>query len=114
MQELLSKTKKVNKDNQIDLFSGYLKCADCDKELTIRKSKNQVYYYCSSYVRKKECTSHSINKIKLEELVKQEMFKKMKSVNLNRKILSDIIDNIYVKENKEIEIKFKEGKNENG
>ena len=32
----------------------------------------------------------------------------------NKKILSDIIDNIYVKENKEIEIKFKERKNENG
>ncbi len=27
------------KDNQIDLFSGYLKCADCGKELTIRKIK---------------------------------------------------------------------------
>ncbi len=112
VQELLSKTKRVNKDNQIDLFSGYLKCADCGKELTIRKSKNQVYYYCSSYVRNKECTSHSINKIKLEELVKKEISKKIE--NLNRKILSDIIENIYVKENKEIEIKFKERKNENG
>jgi len=114
VQELLSKTKRVNKYNQIDLFSGYLKCADCDKELTIRKSKNQVYYYCSSYVRNKECTSHSINKIKLEELVKKEIFKKKKIENLNRKILSDIIEDIYVKENKEIEIKFKERKNENG
>lgn len=115
VQELLSKTKRVNRDNQIDLFSGYLKCADCGKELTIRKSKNQVYYYCSSYVRNKECTSHSINKIKLEELVKKEIFKKNEGIDkLSRKILSDMIENIYIKENKGIEIKFKERKNVNG
>lgn len=108
VQVLLKKTTRVNKDNQIDLFSGYLKCADCGKELTIRKSKNLIYYYCSYYVRNKECTSHSINKVKLEELVKKEISKKKKVEDLNRSLISDMIDNIYVKENKQIDIKFKE------
>jgi len=81
--------------------------------MTIRKSKNQVYYYCSSYIRDKDCKSHSINKMKLEELVKNEIFKKTKVENLNRKTLSDMIDNIYVKENKEIKINFKERTDKN-
>ncbi len=49
---------------------------------------------------------------KIRRIGKKEISKKIE--NLNRKILSDIIENIYVKENKEIEIKFKERKNENG
>ena len=59
---------KANKNNEIDLFSGYLKCSHCGKHVVVRKSKNQVYYYCSSYIKDKSCEKYSINKNKLEQI----------------------------------------------
>ena len=48
----------------------------CGNHLIIRKSKNQIYYYCSSYLKDKSCLKYSINKMKLEQIVKDEIIKK--------------------------------------
>ena len=60
---------RVNKENKYDIFAGHLKCNDCGNTLTIKKSKNYQYYYCTSFLKEKNCTNHAINKKKLEEIV---------------------------------------------
>lgn len=57
--------KKEGYKNNNDIFSGYLKCADCGKSLIIKKSKNYEYYYCSSFIRNGSCSNHSIKKEQL-------------------------------------------------
>lgn len=48
-----------------------------------KKGRSKIYYYCSSYVRNKTCTSHGI---------KEEY---------------ELIDNVYIEENGGIKIKFR-------
>ena len=108
VQKILDRKIKVNKNNEIDLFSGYLKCFHCGEHLIIRKSKNQVYYYCSSYIKNKSCLKYSINKKKLEKLV-IEKFNNSLSLefdNLNREILNKNIDMIYVVDKDNIKVQF--------
>ena len=107
VQKLLDRKVKANKDNEIDLFSGYLKCSHCGNHLIIRKSKNQVYYYCSSYLKDKKCLKYSINKKKLEQTVKDEINERFNIEQLDRKILNELIDMIYVIDKNNIRIEFK-------
>ena len=68
VQDIIKHSVKVNSNNEYDIFSGYLKCAECDSNLTIRKSKEYTYYACSSHVRKRGCNNkHTIRKDFLEE-----------------------------------------------
>lgn len=70
VQDIIKHSVKVNSNNEYDIFSGYLKCAECDSNLTIRKSKEYTYYACSSHVRKRGCNNkHTIRKGFLEEKV---------------------------------------------
>ena len=107
VQKLLDRKVKSNKNNEIDLFSGYLKCSHCGNHLVIRKSKKQVYYYCSSYIKDKRCLKYSINKKKLEQMVKDEIIKNFDIEELNRKILNELIDMIYIIDKSNIKIVFK-------
>ena len=57
VQDIIKHSAKVNSNNEYDIFSGYLKCKECESNLTIRKSKEYTYYACSSYVRKRGCNN---------------------------------------------------------
>ena len=43
VQDIIKHSVKVNSNNEYDIFSGYLKCAECDSNLTIRKSKEYIH-----------------------------------------------------------------------
>ena len=107
VQQILNRKTKVNKNDDIDLFSGYLKCSHCGSNLIIKKSKNQIYYYCSSYIKYKSCLKYSINKKKLEQMVKDEIIKKINIEQLDRKVLNELIDMIYIIDKNNIKIEFK-------
>lgn len=107
VQQILNRKVKVNKNNEIDLFAGYLKCSHCGSSLTIKKSKEQIYYYCSSYIRDKNCLKYSVNKKKLQQLVKDEITKKYNIEELDRKLLNELIDMIYIIDKNNIKIEFK-------
>lgn len=79
----------------------------CGNHLIIRKSKNQVYYYCSSYLKDKSCLKYSINKKKLEQTVKDEINKRFNIEQLDRKTLKELIDMIYVIDKNNIKIEYK-------
>lgn len=107
VQQILNRKTKVNKNDDIDLFSGYLKCSHCGSGLIIKKSKNQIYYYCSSYIKDKSCLKYSINKKKLEQMVKDELIKNFDIEQLDRKVLNELIDMIYIIDKNNIKIEFK-------
>ena len=91
-------------------FSGYLKCKECESNLTIRKRKEYTYYACSSYVRKRGCNNkHTIRKDILEEKVITEINNKQdtKIDKLNRKYIFDLINMIYLNKDGSIKIEFK-------
>ena len=69
VQRLLQKdTRTSPKNDTLYLFSGFLRCADCEKAMIRSEVKKYVYYYCSTYKRryKKACTKHSIQHNRLE------------------------------------------------
>lgn len=107
VQQILNRKIKVNKNDDIDLFSGYLKCSHCGSNLTIKKIKNQIYYYCGSYIKDKSCLKYSINKKNLEQKVKDEIMKNYDIEQLDRKTLNELIDMIYVIDKNNIKIGLK-------
>ena len=103
--------RKEGYKNNNDIFSGYLKCADCGKSLIIKKIKNYEYYYCSSFIRNGSCSNHSLKKEKLicEVLQKfNNIYKYRNLKELDKNILDKLIEKIIVYENKKLEIIFKE------
>ncbi len=110
VQEIIEKNKCARSNKEKDLFYRFLKCSDCEGSFTLRKVKNYEYYHCTSYVRNDSCTSHSIRKDKLAEIVLEELNKRFKrnSINtLTRDILLKNIDSIIIFQNGEINVKFK-------
>ena len=108
VQDIIKHSVKVNSNNEYDIFSGYLKCAECDSNLTIRKSKEYTYYACSSHVR--GCNNkHTIRKDFLEEKVITEINNRQdtKIDKLNRKYIFDLINMIYLNQDGSIKIEFK-------
>ena len=93
---------RINKDNKLDLFSGYLKCKDCNNTLTIRKAKSHEYYYCTSYIKKKGCTKHSICKSKLTNIVLEVINKQIEMLINIEKEITNILNNSSI--NYDIEI----------
>lgn len=71
-QELLKhRTRQLDFESEIGLFSGYIKCGDCKRSFAKIKRKNQTYYVCGSYKRysKKICSSHEVAESTLERLI---------------------------------------------
>lgn len=110
VQEIIEKNKCARSNEEKDLFYRFLKCSDCGESFTLRRVKNYEYYHCTSYVRNGSCTSHSIRKDKLVELVIEEInkkFKRNKIDTLTRDILLKNIDSIIIFQNGKINVKFK-------
>ena len=110
VQEILNKNKSARNNKEKDLFYSFLKCADCGSSFTLRKVKNYEYYHCTSYVRNSSCTSHSIRKDRLIELVIEELnkkFKRNKIDTLTRDILLKNIESIIIFQNGEVQVKLK-------
>ena len=110
VQDIIKHSVKVNSNNEYNIISGYLKCAECDSNLTIRKSKEYTYYACSSHVRKRGCNNkHTIRKDFLEEKVITEINNRQdtKIDKLNRKYIFDLINMIYLNQDGSIKIEFK-------
>lgn len=110
VQEIIEKNKCARSNKEKDLFYRFLKCSDCGESFTLRRVKNYEYYHCTSYVRNGSCTSHSIRKDKLVELVIEELnkkFKRNKIDTLTRDILLKNIDNIIIFQNGKINIEFR-------
>ena len=89
-QELSRKDTKVSqKTNELSIWAGFLKCADCGRAMNKKSSTNKSgnkyeYYICSTYRKKsnKLCTKHTIKEKLLEKAVIQ-------AINLHIDLLID-------------------------
>lgn len=97
VQEILyERCIRVNKNDKYDTLVGHIRCNECGNGFTIKSAKGHDYYYCSSYLRKKNCTSHSYKKEELESNI-------IKIINNFREVVKDIDEKItLVLEQKEI------------
>jgi len=102
---IYNRDTRIKENKKYDVFSGHLKCADCQNTLTLKKGKRSEYYYCTSYLRAKECTKHSISKSKLEEIV-------VSIINTKIELILDIDNAInYITKNSEINYDYEILKN---
>lgn len=109
-QELSRRDTKVSqKTNELSIWAGLLKCADCKRAMNKKSSTNKSgskyeYYICSTYRKKSNnlCTKHTIKEELLEKAVLQ-------ALNLHIDLLIDTEEII-----KQInESSFQNTKNEN-
>ena len=90
-QELSRRDTKVSqKTNELSIWAGFLKCADCKRAMNKKSSTNKSgskyeYYICSTYRKKSNnlCTKHSIKVKNLSQAV-------LKAINLHIDLLTDI------------------------
>lgn len=76
-----------DKDEAINLFTGFLKCADCGGGFLNKKKKYSQYLCTNNYLYgSKFCTSHRINEEQLKEIIldKLELMKKCIEKSLNK------------------------------
>lgn len=109
---MYNRSRKVQKDLTFDIFSGFLKYNDCKENMILKKytknNKTYHYYDCFTYYRKKECSSKRINNSKLvEKTIKVLNENNIMTNKISHKYIIKYIDDIFVKENNEIDIKLK-------
>jgi len=71
VQKCMDSRKKVRGTGELQLFAGFIKCADCGYALAYARRYGTEYYSCGLYRRKglDRCTQHYINKQVLIEVV---------------------------------------------
>ncbi|MCD7947263.1 MAG: recombinase family protein [Oscillospiraceae bacterium] len=62
-------TRTAPGQKEVYLFSGFIRCADCDKAMRRKTARNIAYYYCRTFTDKKTCTKHSIREDTLYRVV---------------------------------------------
>jgi site-specific DNA recombinase len=71
VQKCLDSRKRVLRSNEMQLFAGFIKCADCGYALAYARRYGTEYYSCGLYRRKglDHCTQHYMNKQVLAKVV---------------------------------------------
>jgi DNA invertase Pin-like site-specific DNA recombinase len=95
-------TTRTNKRGSFDVLSDFIKCSDCRGKIILKNGKNKSYYYCTNYFNK-NCTSHSIEKNKLEKMILEEL----KIDKITRNYLYEKINVVYINNDKTINIEYK-------
>ena len=85
VQELRKHTRKPQRNDEINPFSGMVYCADCGKKMYLCRSRSfsddQEHLKCSSYsMDKDECSAHYIRTVVLKEIVLNELNKLLTDV----------------------------------
>ena len=89
----LSKNKNLQSKSSNYLLKGFIKCYECQHQITISKIGNNSYTSCAyyrKYSKYKLCTPHTINYNLLEQAVLKEISKYLKS-NINKVYLKEIL-----------------------
>ena len=70
---IYNRNLKTNAKGNLDKYNGFIKCSDCEcnmyKMSRTIKGKKQIYYYCGTYIRNKDCTGHYILEKDVDEAV---------------------------------------------
>lgn len=70
---LYNRNVKTNKKGNLYKYTGFIKCPDCGSNMhrltRTKKGVKQVYYYCATYLKTKNCTGHYILEKEVDEVV---------------------------------------------
>ena len=94
-QSLLNRrTRNLDLNSNVSIFSGFLKCGDCDRALAkkntvSRNDKKTVNYYCGTYVRsgKNYCTPHTIPYAVIERIILDDLRVILQSIDDMQEII---------------------------
>lgn len=97
--------KTANNQRKTYLFSGFLKCADCQKGMHRQTTGKYVYYSCKTYKTQSKlvCTKHSIREDELTQAVTDAINMQISLIE-NKKQLIEEIQNAPVTKNRVIKI----------
>ena len=66
-------TRTAPSQDQVDVFSGLVRCGDCGQNMIRRcsskKDKKYYYYHCSTYKNGDGCFPHMISSVKLQDMI---------------------------------------------
>lgn len=86
---------RVNKKGIYYKYTGFIKCPDCGNNLyrmsRVKKQQEQVYYYCSSYIKTKQCSKHYILEKELDEIVLECINKHIELINELENKINDVV-----------------------
>jgi DNA invertase Pin-like site-specific DNA recombinase len=90
-QELMQRdTRTAPQSGNLYTFSGFLRCADCEKSMGRRVSKNLVYYACRTHTTTGLCSRHSIRHDKLEAIVLETIKKQIALIDGIAELIDEI------------------------
>jgi DNA invertase Pin-like site-specific DNA recombinase len=90
---------KVNRQSEVDSFSGLLFCGDCGTRMSVHREKNRprIYYTCEGYRSRRErfdqCTTHCINKKIVEAVVLDDLLRVTSEARNNREKFIELCKN---------------------
>ena len=94
---LLLDTRTAPESEQVDIFSGLIRCGDCGQNMVRRcsnkKGKKYYYYHCTTYKNGRGCTAHLISVDKLYEYVLWQIQDQIEKLAVAEKVMK-AADNI--------------------
>lgn len=82
-------TRTAPNKTHVCLFSGYLRCADCQKTMRRKASKNFVYYSCRTKIDKGFCSNHTIREDKLTQAV-------LEAIQVQINLVESLVDTLNI------------------
>ncbi|MBE6160704.1 MAG: recombinase family protein [Firmicutes bacterium] len=106
---IYNRNSRVSSNGKFYKYTGYLKCADCNSTMKkfSRPNSNSIFFYCSTYIKNKECHKHYITENDLDNTLLEIINKYIEVItNLSEKINNNISMSYmeYEKENKEFKL----------
>lgn len=105
--QITKNTRALDFDQNVGLFAGFIKCADCGRAMVKTRRGERLYYSCGSYRRygATVCSNHSICQDDLEQIILADLNEIICAVNDLRKIAEDNREKKSFVKNKESERK---------
>ena len=100
--QITKNSRAPNFDQNVGLFAGFIKCADCGRAMVKTRRGNNLYYSCGSYRRygATVCSRHSINQNILEQIILDDLNEIIRTVKDLQRIANENKDHSCFQKNK--------------
>lgn len=103
---LYNRNVRVNKKGIFHKYTGFVKCSECGNNLyrmtRIKKNEEQIYYYCGTYIKTKNCNKHYISEKELDEIVLLSLNKYIELICEVKNKIDDTVSYSKVEYNNEV------------
>ena len=89
--QITKNTRTLDFDQNVGLFAGFIKCADCGRAMVKTRRGDKIYYSCGSYRRygATACTYHGIRQSDLEKIILNDLNEIIRAVGDLRTIANE-------------------------